>query len=457
VSERFSYDREAQPIGIVHLGLGAFHRAHQAVYTDAAMDAGDRGWAICGVSLRSIAARDQLEPQGGLYTVTERDGDGERTRLMGAIRSVLVGSEDPNTVMEAIASPATRVVTLTVTEKGYHSAVGGGLDVDAPDVADDLSSGPRKRTVFGFLADGLARRRTAGLPGLTLVSCDNLSNNGPRLAENLAQFLDVVDPALRRWFEDKCSAPATMVDRIVPATTPEQVDALEARCGFRDEAAVFTEPFSQWVIEDRFAGPRPRWEAGGAQFVFDVKPYEEAKLRMLNGAHSALAYLGLQRGHTYIHQAIADPRIRPLIKRLMLIEAAPTLSPTPELHCDDYAFRLLERFANPALDHRLDQIAMDGSQKIPQRWFPTLRYHQKSGLQCPAILESLAAWLLHVRLGPPAVADPLAETLATIWRDAGNKQVATALFGRGGLFASAWTATVADLDFLQRRLTGPLL
>ena len=212
-----------------------------------------------------------------------------------------------------------------------------------------------------------------------------------------------------------------------------------------------TEPFTQWVLEDRFVGLRPRWEIAGAQFVGDVKTYEDAKLRMLNGAHSALAYCGLQRGHTFVHEAIADPVIGPLIKRLMLDEAAPTLPTTAGLQPAAYAAQLTERFSNPALAHRLEQIAMDGSQKIPQRWFPTLRAQQREGRQCPAILEGLAAWLDHLRPGSSKVMDPMAETLADLWRTQGQ-EMPHALFGRGGLFAEGWTATDADLKFLSFRL-----
>lgn len=451
---RFAYDRDAQEIGVVHLGIGAFHRAHAARYTDLAMSAGDRDWAICGVSLRSRDVRDQLVPQGGLYSVTERGVGTETTSIVGAVRSVVVGSEDPSGVVAALALPSTRIVTLSVTEKGYHTAIGGGLAVESPDVAHDLSGAPQKRSIYGYLAEGLARRRKSGLPGLTLVSCDNLADNGPRLAACLAQFLDLADASLGTWVEAECAVPATMVDRIVPATTAEQIDRLEARLGVRDEAAVFTEPFSQWVIEDNFAGARPRWDAVGAQFVRDVKPYEDAKLRMLNGAHSALAYLGLRRAHTYVHEAVADAQIAPLIARLMLDEAAPSLPAVAGLDPRAYAAALLERFANPALGHRLEQIAMDGSQKIPQRWLPTLRYHQQQGEQCPAILEALAAWILHVRPGGNSVVDPMEHTLAELWREAGQAGVVRELFGPSGLFGNDWTATPADIAFIELRLAG---
>jgi fructuronate reductase len=241
-----------------------------------------------------------------------------------------------------------------------------------------------------------------------------------------------------------------MVDRIVPATTPDDLDTVERRLGLRDEGAVITEPFSQWVIEDRFAGSRPRWEVAGAQFVADVRPYETAKLRMLNGAHSALAYLGLRRGHRFVHEAIADPAIRAPVERLMRDEAAPTLD--AGFDAATYADALLARFANPALPHRLLQIAMDGSQKIPQRWLAVLAWHQRQGRACPAILEALAAWLLHVRGDGRPVDDPLAGRLAALWRENGLDGIVGALFGPGGLLAADWQATEADRQAIEARL-----
>ncbi len=437
---RPGYERDAQGIGIVHVGLGAFHRAHQAVYTDAAMTAGDRGWAIAGLSLRSPAAREQLMPQAGLFTVTERSGAGEATRLVGSLRQALLAPENPETIAALLAAPTTLIVSFTVTEKGYCRAPDGSLDRAA-------ATG---RSIYGWLHEGLARRRAAGLPGLTLLSCDNLPDNGQVLARLLGEYLEPADAALARWVAAECAFPSTMVDRIVPATSAADLDAVERRIGLRDEGAVVTEPFSQWVIEDRFAGPRPRWEAGGAQVVADVRPFETAKLRMLNGTHSALAYLGLRRGHAFVHQAIADPAIRATVERLMRREAAPTLDPA--FAAQAYADALLARFANPALSHRLQQIAMDGSQKIPQRWLATLDWHQRRGQTCPAILEALAAWVVHVRGDGAPVDDPLSERLAALWREAGEGGIVAALFGREGLFAGEWQARETDRQAIEAHL-----
>ena len=441
---RPGYDWAAQAVGIVHLGLGAFHRAHQAIYTEAAMAAGDRDWRIAGVSLRSAGVRDMIVPQDGLYTVTERDAGGERTALVGAIRDVLVAPERPGAAAALIADPGVHVVTLTVTEKAYHRRPDGALDIRAV----EASGG----TIYHLLAHGLASRRVQGLSGLTLVSCDNLADNGGVLAHGLATWLDRTDPALRRWFETECACPATMVDRIVPAVNAADLDRVASAIGLRDDAAVITEPFRQWVIEDRFAGPRPRWDHGGAQLVADVAPYEAAKLRMLNGAHSALAYLGLQAGHDHVHQAIADPAIAATVERLIRDEAAASLDPTAGQDLPAYGDALLHRFRNPALPHRLAQIAADGSQKIPQRWLEPLALYAARGRPCPATLRALAAWLIHVRGDGAPVVDPLRQVFAATWATAGRDGIVDAVFRDDGPFAGIWRPSEADKAILEAAL-----
>lgn len=420
-----AYDRAAQAAGVVHIGIGAFHRAHQAVFTDDAMNAGDRNWGIIGVSLRSGDVAAQLNPQDGLYTVSTRSAAGTDLRLIGAVQRVLVAADEPQAVIAAIAAPTTHIVSFTVTEKGYLRAADGSLDLAA-------ANGPS--SLYRFIGAGLAARRAAQLPGLTLLSCDNLANNGAVLNGLMHQYLAAAYPDLIDWFDAECRCPATMIDRIVPATTDTDRAAVKAVLGARDEGAVVTEGFSQWVIEDDFAGPRPRWEDVGAQLVTDVAPYETAKLRMLNGAHSALAYIGQGRGHDYVHQAIADPAIRPVIERLMREEAAPTIDAAPGQDLAAYADALLDRFANPALHHRLIQIAMDGSQKIPQRWLETLAWHQARGTRCPSIEAAIAAWIAFLRSDHP-IDDPLADRLreAAMAPDALER-----LFGNGGLIASEW-------------------
>ncbi len=442
---RPAYDRDAQAAGIVHFGIGAFHRAHQAVYTDDAMNAGDQDWMITGVSLRSESVATQLQPQDGLYTVTARSAKTEVARLIGSVRNVLVASDTRTGVVAALAAPATHIITLTITEKGYCRDVGGSLDLS---LADEAS-------VFAYLTAGLRQRRDSGLAGLTLLCCDNLANNGAQLKRLMHDYLGKHDPGLIAWFDAECTCPATMVDRIVPATTEADLDRLEAQLGCRDEGAVFAEPFSQWVIEDRFANTRPRWETSGAEFVTDVAPYETAKLRMLNGAHSALAYIGLQRGHEFVHEAIADPQIAAMVRTLMIDEAAPTITAAPGQNLAAYAEALIERFRNSATNHRLIQIAMDGSQKIPQRWLQTLAIQQERGKQCPALLSALAAWIAHIRGDRFAVDDPLASVFADAWRSNGRAGIVDALFHERSTFGIVWYPTVADKLLLEHALGHP--
>ena len=427
-----AYDRAAKRIGIVHFGLGAFTRAHQAWYTDAAMGAHGGDWLIAGVSLRSPDVAQQLNPQGGLYTLAEKSGAGSALRVIGSIAEVIVAPEDPARIIDLIAAPTTHIVTFTITEKGYCRAANGALDRAAAG----------EGSVYRFLRDGLARRQAAGLGGLTLLSCDNLADNGHQLKHLLGEYLAAHDPALGAWAVQHCTFPCSMVDRIVPATTQADRAEVEAALALRDEGVVMTEPFSQWVIEDAFAGPRPAWDAVGAQIVANVAPYETAKLRMLNGAHSALAYLGLESGYSFVHEAIADQRLRAVAEAIMRQEAAPTIQSAPGMDLGAYADALIARFANPALNHRLIQIAMDGSQKIPQRWLATLAENQRAGRECPAIMTALGAWLRHVRGDNVAqwgtVDDPRAAELADAWARYGEQGITAAVFGTGGMLASDW-------------------
>lgn len=439
------YDRAAQATGIVHLGIGAFHRAHQAVFTDDAMAGGDRDWAITGVSLRSPQVRDAMQPQDGLYSVTTR-GEHDGTRVIGAIRDVIVAPEAPAALDASLAAPSTRIVTLTVTEKGYLRRPDGKLDGDA------AATG---QTIYSVLAAAMRARRLAGVAGLTLMSCDNLADNGRALARLMQEYCERFAPEEADWFARECACPSTMVDRIVPATQAADLDGASERLGVRDEAAVVTESYRQWVIEDKFATERPRWEKVGAQIVGDVRPYETAKLRMLNGAHSALAYLGLAAGHSHVHEAIADPALLPLIDRLMREEAAGTIDAAPGQDLDAYADALLARFRNTALPHRLAQIAMDGSQKIGQRWLEPLAINAERGRGTTATLTALAGWIRHARGDNGPVDDPMAAEIRQTWDRAGSDGVAAALFGPGGLFATRWRPSQDDLVELTRRVGEP--
>lgn len=440
---RPSYQRTLRGHGIVHFGIGAFHRAHMAWYTDLAMDAGEQDWAITGVSLRSADVAAQLNPQDGLYTLTQKSVDGEAIRVIGSVKNVLVAAHDRDAVVNVLTAPETQIASFTVTEKGYCR--------DADGILDPNLAGPD--SFYAFVAQGLRRRRDAGLSGLTLLSCDNLAENGRQLRSLMKAYLDIHDPALLPWFETQCTCPSTMVDRIVPATTSQDLAQLGVTIGLEDQGAVMTEPFSQWVIEDNFAARRPAWEKQGAELVADVRPYETAKLRMLNGAHSALAYLGLARGYQFVHEAIADRELLALIVALMRSEAAPTIGVVPGLDLENYADALVKRFANSALPHRLQQIAMDGSQKIPQRWLEPLAINKAQGTFCSATLQALAAWLVHIRGSARPVDDPMAAQLAELWALHGVDGIVTALFGVSGLFSSVWTASMQDMDALNQHIS----
>lgn len=415
-AERPRYDRPSVRSGVVHLGIGAFHRAHQAAVFEACLDAGDLRWGVTGVSLRSPSVRDQLAPQEGLYTLSVRDGSDVRDRVIGSVGEVLVAPEDPAAVVSAIASADTHLVTLTVTEKGYKlDPATGALRRDDADVASDLASLDRPRTAPGFIAAGLAQRQARGLPPLTIVSCDNLPENGHRLR---AAVLGLVqhDPALSDWIYARVAFPQTMVDRIVPATTEADVDALAVRAGYRDAGTVKTEPFLQWVVEDRFAGERPDLTAAGVQLTRSVAPWEEAKLRLLNGAHSGLSYLGALAGLEFVHEVVARPAGRAFVEALW-DEAQTTLSPPAELDLAAYRRDLMARFDNAALQHRTRQIAMDGSQKLPQRLLATAAARLDAGLPIDRIALGVAAWMQWVsggtddRGGAITVDDPMAGTL----------------------------------------------
>ena len=361
---RWRYQREQLRVGIVHLGLGAFQRAHQAVYTEDALELDFGPFGICGVSLRSAAVRDRLAPQDGLYTVVTRSAEGEQLRVIGCLKEILVGPEDPAAVVRRIADPEIAVVSLTVTEKGYcHDPATGTLDAGHPDIRHDLEQPERPQSAIGALVGGLDMRRRRGGSPPTVLCCDNLPHNGRTLRGVALAFAALRDDGLARWLEAEVAFPCTMVDRIVPATTDADLGAVATRLGLEDAAPVVTEPFSQWVVEDRFTGPRPGWERVGAELVADVGPYEEMKLRLLNGSHSALAYLGFLAGFEHVFEVMRAPEFVEFVRRMMALEVAPTVHVPTDLEA--YQARLLERFANPAIRHRTAQIAMDGSQKLP--------------------------------------------------------------------------------------------
>lgn len=393
VVARPGYDRSRIRTGVVHLGIGAFHRAHQAVVFDDALNAGDLRWGVLGASLRSAGVRDQLEPQDGLYTLVVEEGGSRSKRVIGAVQQVLVASENPAGLVEAMASPDVHIVTLTVTEKGYHlDPASGTLKLDDAAVAADLADLSAPVTAPGFVTAALRLRRSRGLPGFTVISCDNLPHNGPRIRTAVLDMAGRIDPELRLWIAVHAAFPQTMIDRIVPATTPEDIAALTSELGVTDHGMVKTEPFTQWVIEDSFAGERPDFARFGVQLTDAVGPWEDAKLRLLNGAHSALAYLGALAGLQHVHEAVAVAPLAAFVERLWN-EAVTTLDPPPGLDIAVYRKDLMARFANPTLRHRTHQIAMDGSQKLPQRLLATAQARLAVGQPVPALGLAVAAWM----------------------------------------------------------------
>ncbi|HLJ72542.1 MAG TPA: mannitol dehydrogenase family protein [Roseiarcus sp.] len=419
---RPGYDRNALQAGIVHLGLGAFHRAHQAAYTEAVLNAGDRRWATIGVSLRSPETREALAPQDNLYTLALRDGAGERLQIIGGLAACLVAPEDPRKLVEAMARPETRIVSLTVTEKGYcHNPATGELDESHPHIRHDLAERSRPRTAIGFIVEALALRRERRLAPFTLLSCDNLPTNGETLKRVLTGYAALRDRELARFVADAVACPSTMVDRIVPATTDADRDSIAAASGLRDAWPVVAEPFAQWVIEDRFPSGRPEWDRAGAMFVKEVAAFEMMKLRLLNGAHSTLAYLGYLAGCETIAETMAAPGFARLAEDFMAVEAAPTLPPLPGLDLAAYRRDLIARFCNPALRHRTWQIAMDGSQKLPQRLLNTIRARLGANAPFPRLALGVAAWMRYAtgvdeKGGAIDVRDPLAARIKEMTR-----------------------------------------
>ncbi len=430
LQDRLYREPQKAAAGIVHLGLGAFFRAHGAVYIAEAMAKSGGDWGIVGVSLQSPGTRDKLKPQGWAYTALELAPEGEKPQVVTVLHDVLVAPENPQAVLDAMAAPGVKIVSLTVTEKGYcHEPSTGRLNRAHPDIAHDLEN-PSPKSAPGFLVRALQARRAAGLQPFTVLCCDNLPENGRVVRGVVLELAGLIDPALAGWIEAEGAFPATMVDRIVPATTAADLDRLAAACGYRDEAPVMHEPFRQWVIEDDLVdAARPDLGAVGAQLVGDVTPFEHMKLRMLNGTHSSLAYLGYLAGYETIADTVADPAFSDFVRGLWRDEIIPALTPPPGVDLGGYADALHARYANPRVRHRTWQIAMDGSQKLPQRILGTITEARAAGRKVPGLTLAVAAWMRYVsgqdENGEPIeVKDPLAQRLAALWQDEPGATVA---------------------------------
>lgn len=415
---RPAYDRAQTRIGIVHFGPGAFHRAHQAVYIDDLL-ATEPDWAICAVSLHSTDVRDALRPQDGLYTLALL-GETPSLRVIGSIREVLSARNERDAVLQRLADPAVRIVTLTVTEKGYCLA-GDGLDLAHPEIVHDLAMPEAPRSTIGYLVAGLKRRWAEGTAAYTVLSCDNLADNGRRLRRAVLQFALRIDADLANWIETEVAFPRSMVDSITPATDDALRERVSQWLGCTDAWPVQREAYAQWVIEDDFRNGRPAFEKAGATISNDIAGYDRAKLRLLNGPHSALAYLGSLLRIETVAEAMREPRLAGFVERLMREHIAPSLAAPAGFDANAYVDAILERFRNPAIAHKLSQIAWDGSQKLPVRLFGTIADALAAGRGIDALCLPVAAWLRFVRRQANdgvALVDPLDEVLGAIGRAA---------------------------------------
>lgn len=419
------YDRSEITPGIVHFGVGGFHRAHQAAYLDRLLEQGPvRDWGICGVGVlpadRNMA--DALTAQDGLYTLVLENPDGSRdARVIGSIVDYRYAPDDPEAVIELLAAPTTRIISLTITEGGYDiAAVTGGL------------------SVFGLVADALARRRDRGMSSPTIVSCDNIEGNGDVAQQAFTTYAERRHPGLAEWMAVNTRFPNSMVDRITPVTTPEVIASVESEFGIEDRWPVVAEPFTAWVLEDSFCDGRPPLQDAGVLLVDDVTPYELMKLRLLNASHQGLCYFAYLAGYRLVHDAAADPLIAELLRRYMDFEATPTLLPVPGIDLPDYKRTLLERFANPGIRDTVARLCFASSDRIPKWLLPVIRENLKTGAPVRLSAAIVASWARYAEgvdeQGQPIdVQDPLADTLVPLARSQRQHPAAfienTALFG----------------------------
>ncbi len=415
-----SYDRPRLNSSIVHVGVGGFHRSHQAVYIDdLCQDHGATEWGICGVGLlpHDTQIRDALGRQDCLYTLVERSGAGDRARVIGSIIEFLFAPDDPDAVVEKMASGDTRIVSLTITEGGYFIDQGTGeFEEDNPNIVHDLAHPERPICVFGYLLEALDRRRQRGLPPFTVLSCDNVQGNGDVTRKVMLRFAELRDPSLKDWLSEHGAFPNCMVDRITPATTDADRILVRKEFGIEDAWPVVTEPFLQWVVQDRFCNGRPELEKIGVQMTADVHPYETMKLRLLNAGHSAMGYLGYLAGYTYIYEIIADPRFEKYILDLMNEEVTPILKPVPGVDLDQYKKTLIERFANPTVKDQATRICLDGSAKVPKFILPSIREQLARGGSVRRLSLAVASWCRFLagtdeQGRPIEIQDPMAHEL----------------------------------------------
>ncbi|MDO6534526.1 mannitol dehydrogenase family protein [Alteromonas stellipolaris] len=406
------YDLRKSQCGIVHIGPGAFHRAHQAYYTDLALAYGGN-WRIHGVSMRSDTLKKALAPQDNLYSLAVVDNT-PSLRVLGAIKTLSTLSEDRDVITAALCSPAIKIISLTVTEKGYCLNNTGSLDVENPDIQHDLANPDLPISAVGLIAQALKAREHSGDADVTIISCDNVTDNGKKLAKAVIDFAYYLSPELAKWIQNNIAFPCTMVDSITPATDDEVKSNVSANLGLKDDWPIQRETFTQWVIEDHFSGPRPPWEKVGVTFTKDVTFFEKAKLRILNGTHSTLAYVGLLFGKETVYDAISTPSIQVLISALLEREIIPSIETDYIETLRQYAADIIARYHNKHIRHMLSQIAWDGSQKLPFRILDTVRDNLHANRDINLLCIPIAAWCLFVSRKAKAgesITDPKATAL----------------------------------------------
>jgi len=418
------YDRSKVTTGIVHFGVGGFHRAHMAMALDDLMNMGQAlDWGICGVGLMEFdrKMKDALQGQDCLYTLTLKHPDGKReSRVIGSIVEYLYAPDDAEAVIEKMADPATKIVSLTITEGGYNfDRVTGEFDASNPAVSADLATGATPKTAFGFVTEALRRRRDRGIAPFTVLSCDNIQGNGDIAKKMFLAFANLKDSALGAWINEHVAFPNSMVDRITPVTSPEDIVEAEQKLGLEDAWPVVAEPFFQWVIEDHFTLGRPDFDQVGVQFVDDVEPYELMKLRLLNASHQGLTYFGFLSGYRFAHEAVGDPAIANFLLKYMDNEATPTLRPVPGIDLAAYKHMLIERFSNPEVRDTLARLCAESSDRIPKWLVPVIREQLAKGGDVTRSAAIVASWARYAegvdeQGNAIVVVDPLKDQLIPI-------------------------------------------
>ncbi|MBU1331489.1 MAG: mannitol dehydrogenase family protein [Gammaproteobacteria bacterium] len=452
-----AYDPAGVRQGIAHIGVGGFHRAHQAIYTEALLNRGEaQDWGICGVGLRreDRAMQQALAAQDHLYSMLVLgDEPGLEVRVVAAINGMLLAEDSPAALIDKLADPAIRIVSLTITEGGYCiDDSTGEFMAHLPDIQHDLAHPDAPRSVFGFLCAALAKRRAAGTPAFTLMSCDNLPHNGAVTRKALLEFAHLADHELATWIDNHVSFPNAMVDRITPMTSDAHRQQLAERHGVEDAWPVVCEPFLQWVLEDKFVNGRPAWEKVGVQFTDDVTPYEEMKIKLLNGSHLALTYLGFLKGYRFVHEAMNDPLFKRYARTFMDLDVTPQLAPVPGIDLDDYKDTLIERFSNQAIADQLERVCSDGSSKFPKFIVPTLNRLIEDGRPLERAALVVAAWALYLKGVDEngtayRIPDPRAEFCQALVQD--DEQVRERVLGVEVIFGTAIPQSAAFVSAFE--------